>query len=90
MRLGCNWMTHWRIPLTGAEGESGRKVRETLRPKDSDICSRSIKGLFIFVCTNLLCKLQPREFFSGLFCALRGSEMNASHTATTQQSRRRL
>ncbi len=44
MALGCNWMTHWRIPITGAEGESGRDVRETLRPKDSDICSRSIKG----------------------------------------------
>lgn len=42
---GCSWMTHWRIPITGAEGESRRSVCETLRPKDSDICSRSIKGL---------------------------------------------
>ena len=47
---GCSWMTHWRIPITGAEGESRRSVCETLRPKDSDICSRSIKGLVSFVC----------------------------------------
>lgn len=71
--LGCSWMTHWRIPLTGAEGESRRFVCETLRPKDSDICSRSSKGTVPFVCTRLLCRLSPLKLFGGVFIYLPGN-----------------